>query len=263
MAGVFRKILRGGRRMLRYRQYDAEAYWRQRAAEKGQARVLWRNEVYNALFREAQQQILERFLPSDPQNFRVLDIGCGIGIVAKMIDRPGIRIDAVDFEEMIAVAGQENSSKRITYIPGSAESYCPKDRQYDLIVSSACFSAIRDIAKLETALDNAAAICAPRGRILMIDPFHRWNFLARAKYNSSQVVSHMEQHGFELLRKSGVLFWPYREWLANAEMPEPLLRKRFARGENLLKLLGRHFWADYKVLLFGRNPLSTHKSKDR
>jgi hypothetical protein len=87
----------------------------------------------------------------------------------------------------------------------------------------------------------------------MMDPFHRWNYLCRAKYSSAEVVEFMRWLGFRLISRGGVLFWPYREWLANSAYSGKELGRRFAEGERLLNLLGAHFWADYKVLEFVRN----------
>ena len=240
------------RRNFVYRQYDASLYWRQRAAEPGQSSVLWQNEAYNQSYRAVQREIIRDFIGEPRQELRVLDIGCGIGMVASMLDHPLIRVDAVDFAEMIAVARRQNPSPRITYIAGSAESYFDPAKRYDLVLSSACFSAIRDLGKLRQAIGNCAAMTAPGGRMLMIDPFHRWNFLARARFSSRQVMSLMSSLGFELIYKSGVLFWPYREWLANSDHPPEYIRQKFRQGERALSFLGQHLWADYKILAFER-----------
>lgn len=239
------------RRALVYRDYDAGAYWRQRAGEQGEARVLWRNEAYNRCYRRRQQELLEAFLPEMAHEYRVLDIGCGIGTVAKMlVQHPLIRVDAVDYREMIAAARRENPSPRITYIASSAEDYYDPHIRYDLVLSSACFSAIREIDKLRRAIRNCAAMTAPGGHMLMLDPFHRWNYLARSKFSARQVIALMDSLGFTCVLKSGVLFWPYREWLANSALPPETIKKQFDRGERLLKLLGAHLWADYKILGF-------------
>lgn len=246
------------RRALIYRNYDSSAYWRQRTEALGEARVLWRNEAYNRCYRRRQQELIDAFLPEIDREYRVLDIGCGIGTVAKMLaQHPLIRIDAVDFPEMIAAACRENSSPCITYIASSAEDYFDSQKRYDLVLSSACFSAIRDINSLRQAIRNCAAMTAPGGRMLMLDPFHRWNYLARSKFSSRQVIALMDSLGFTCIRKSGVLFWPYREWLANSDFPPEQIEKHFRRGEKLLKLLGKHLWADYKILGF----IKTHRDR--
>lgn len=235
-----------------YNQYDSSAYWRSRASSPGQAAVLWNNEHYNALYRKLQYDILLPHVKSLPPNARILDVGCGIGIVSEMLltMRSDIVIDALDFPEMIAVARERISNERIRFIEGSAESYLVADEIYDLVLSSACYSAIRNISKLETAMSNGAKMLKKGGIMLMIDPFHRWTYLARAKYGTQDVVRLLKQYYLKLEIKSGVLFWPFREWLANSAYSGHALESRFYLGERLLAVMGQHFWADYKVLLF-------------
>jgi len=240
------------RRLFFYNQYDSSAYWRSRASCPGQAAVLWNNEQYNVLYRKLQYDILRPYVQSLPPNARILDVGCGIGTVTEMLltMRSDIAIDALDFPEMIAVAKTRVSDERVRFIEGSAESYIVEGEVYDLVISSGCYSAIRDISKLEMAIGNGAKMLKVGGIMLMIDPFHRWNYLARAKYGTQDVVRLLEQHNLQLQTKSGVLFWPFREWLANSAYSGDALETRFHLGERLLAIMGRHFWADYKILLF-------------
>ncbi len=106
------------------------------------------------------------------------------------------------------------------------------------------------MVRLKQAMKNCCQMVAPKGIFLMVDHFHRWPFLARACFGSRDVIRFMKVQGFRLIHKSGVLFWPYREWLSNSECRGELLRRRFDRGEMLLSVLGRHLWADYKILGF-------------
>jgi 2-polyprenyl-3-methyl-5-hydroxy-6-metoxy-1,4-benzoquinol methylase len=214
--------------------------------------VLWKNEEYNNLYRKDQRRIIQAVLEECAETNLVLDIGCGIGVVAKMLTelKPDMSVDAVDFDEMIKVAKECNWQCNINYIASSAEDYYDKEKHYDLIISSGCFSAIRNIKHLEKAMDNCARMVTPSGFILMIDPFHRWNYLARAKYNTRNVVAFMKDRDFSLVKQSGVIFWPYRELLASSKISGEELRQKYEQGEKILRLLGEHFWADYKVLLF-------------
>lgn len=245
-------VLKRFRRAVIYHNYDSSLYWRDRAVNDESSKVLWKNEGYNRLYRLEQRTIIKPFLTALKNDPLVLDIGCGIGVVARMLVelRSDVSVDAVDFAEMIAVAQKENPSNRITYISSSAEEYRDPGKKYDFIISSACFSAIRDIAKLEEAIGNSVSMLAEGGTILMIDPFHRWNYLARAKYNSRQVINLMQGLNCELTHQSGVLFWPYRDWLANSSLNGEQLEHRFKQGERLLSIMGKHYWADYKILAF-------------
>ena len=247
----FAKILNKFNRLFVYNMYDSSAYWKARAKDSEQAAVLWTNQEYNNLYREIQRQILTKFFDITNKNLRVLDIGCGIGIVSKMIAdiHPTALIDAVDFSEMIEVCKVKNSHQRINYIASSAEDFFI-EKKYDIIVSSGCYSAIRNVDKMKSSIENGIKLLAQNGIILMIDPFHRWNYLARVKFSSSDVQRFMNQHKMKLTYKSGVLFWPYREQLANSSLSGEKLKQKFELGEKLLSFFGKHFWADYKILVF-------------
>ncbi|MBS9392141.1 MAG: methyltransferase domain-containing protein [Dolichospermum sp. LBC05a] len=240
------------KKLLIYVQYDSSEYWKARAKEPQQAAVLWTNQEYNQLYRNIQVNIIKKYLSNLKDNSLILDIGCGIGIVAKMIieNHPTIQVDAVDFPEMIQVAKNQNLLERINYVENSAEKYLDTNKKYHLIVSSGCFSAIRNIEMMKQAVLNSTKMIDKNGIILMIDPFHKWNYLARVKFNSKQMISMMKELGFELVEKNGVLFWPYRDLLANSKYNGTVLERKFQQGEWLLSKLGQHFWADYKILAF-------------
>jgi SAM-dependent methyltransferase len=233
-------------------QAAARSYWGDRTSGTGQSRVLWQNEQYNVLLRRRQREVLRPFIARLPENAVILDIGCGIGVIAKMLtEMHGTAvIDAVDFAAMVNVARQENPSPRIRYIAGTAEDYLPPNQHYDAILSSGCYSAFHDIAKLEKSLDNAVELLRSRGLFILIDPFHRWNYLTRAKYSSGQVTRYLTRRGLRRVYKGGMLFWPYRERLADSSLRGEQLEQAFAEGERLLARLGQHLWADYKVLVF-------------
>jgi 2-polyprenyl-3-methyl-5-hydroxy-6-metoxy-1,4-benzoquinol methylase len=249
-------------RVFIYRDYDASEYWKSRAACTQQSAVLWQNEEYNQLYRARQKEILKAFICKMPGEPTILDICCGTGVVAHMLAElhPGARIDGVDFPEMIQIAKKIHAHPRIKYIESSAEDYSAPQGTYDMILSSGGFAAIRDITKMERAMSNAVSMLASDGLMLMIDPFHRWKFLARVRYNTKDVKRLMKRCGLTIVHKSGVLFWPSREKLANSHISGEKLRKKFERGEKCLAVLGRHYWADYKILAFRFNNNSTEQS---
>lgn len=254
MKSLIKFILRLLTHTFYWSNYDSSSYWKKRAKEEGEKAVLFKNKYYNQCVRQASFQIIDPLVNSLPSAANVLDIGCGIGIVSKHMAELNtqINIDAVDFSEMIQRI-EKKAEEKITYISSSAEEFLNLNKKYDLIVSSGCISAIRNIQSLEKSLDNLSKMIKKDGQILFIDPFHRWRFLMRAPYSSQMVVSFLKSRGMLLEKKSGILFWPYREFLANSTLSEKILKRRFSQGEKLLNLFGAHLWADYKVLLFRKN----------
>ena len=237
-----------------YRRFDSSAYWRSRAACPGQQAVMW-GERFTQLVRERQELAIRPFIEALPAQARVLDIGCGIGVLARMMTRlrDDIDIDAVDFEEMIQVARTYPDQPRIHYFCESAEKYSVGERVYDLILSAGCYSSIQDIDHLHQALINAFRMAADLGTILLVDPIHRWKYLARARISPSAIIRLARDHGFRLTRRSGMIFWPFRDWLIESNMEDELLRRRFALGEILLSVFGTRYWSDYKILVFQRD----------
>jgi SAM-dependent methyltransferase len=236
-----------------YRYGDNSNYWIGRSMEIGQKSVLWSNQDYNNLLREVQHAIIAQTVKEIKEDSSVLDIGCGIGILTKMlIDiNPGLSIDAVDFKEMIMRAQQEHKHlSNVHWIDCPAERYLVS-KQYDLIISSACYSSIKDLNKCRQAMDNGVKMLKAEGILLLIDPWHKWRPLARARMNTKEVEIFMEKRGLKLEQKGGMLFWPSRVLLANSQKVKGIsMQKKFKRGESILALLGSHFWADYKLLLF-------------
>ncbi len=196
--------------MLRYRAQDPSKYWQSRALNSsGQTRVLWTNEEYNSLFRRREGELVRPYVESLQTNARVLEVGCGIGIVANLLTEmhPTLAVDAIDLPAMIEFAQRERPNPRIRYIVSPADEYSNPNFKYDMILSSAGFSMIRRIEALEAAISNATSMIVPTGIVLMIDPFHRWNYLARAKYGFKGRYSADEETRPPLSLQGGALFF--------------------------------------------------------
>jgi hypothetical protein len=157
---------------------------------------------------------------------------------------------------MIRVARTYPDQPRLHYFCGAAEEYFPGERIYDLVFSAGCYSAITNIDHLRQALISAFRMSTDLGTILLIDPIHRWKYLARARarVSTSFIIKLARDHGFRLTHRSGMVFWPFREGLYESKIEDELLRRRFALGEKLLGIFGRRYWSDYKILVFQRSP---------
>jgi SAM-dependent methyltransferase len=231
---------------------DNSAYWRGRAQAEGTAAVLWTNAHYNRLVREREFATIAPWLARLPPTPQVLDIGCGIGEVARWLlaQREDLRVTGVDFPEMVERAQRELPAfERLRWVGLSAEGYAEPGR-FDMVLSSGCYSAIRDRAKCEEAMDVGCRSLRSGGLLVMIDPFHAWKYLARVRMGPAEVVAFMQTRGLQLQAQGGLLFWPVREMLANSDADAETVRRWFWRGERWLALLGQKAWSDYKVLVF-------------
>jgi 2-polyprenyl-3-methyl-5-hydroxy-6-metoxy-1,4-benzoquinol methylase len=236
---------------------DNSAYWRRRAADAGSAAVLWRNPHYNRLVREREYARIAPLLQALAPGARVLDIGCGIGEVARWIvtQRPDLRVTGVDFAEMVERARRETPAHcGIEWVGASADEF-RRDGAFDLVLSSGCYSAIRDRARCIRAIEAGCASVRAGGTLLMIDPFHRSRYLARVRMSADEVVGLVRRQGLTCEQSGGILFWPFRDALSNSRWPEVRIGRAFALGERLLDRLGERRWSDYKVLRF-RKPVT-------
>jgi len=230
---------------------DNSAYWRRRAGAAGSTAVLWRNPDYNGLVRAREYEQIAPVLAALPPDASVLDIGCGIGEVSRWLlaQRPDLKVTGVDFPEMVERAARElPPSPRLEWVGASADAF-DRPGAFDLVLSSGCYSAIRDRARCEAAIAAGCRAVRPGGRMLMIDPFHRWKYLARVRMGPDEVVAFVQAQGLVLERRGGILFWPLREVLSNSHAGAATVGRWFARGERLLQRLGDERWSDYKVLL--------------
>lgn len=230
---------------------DNSAYWRRRAGEAGSAAVLWRNPDYNRLVREREYEQIAPVLAALPPGAAVLDIGCGIGEVTRWLlsQRPDLRVTGVDFPEMVERAARElPPAPNLEWVGSSADAF-ERPGGFDLVLSSGCYSAIRDRVRCEAAIAAGCRALRPGGRLLMIDPFHRSKYLARVRMGADEVIALVQAQGLALERRGGILFWPLREVLSNSRAGAVVIGRWFARGERLMQRLGEDRWSDYKVLL--------------
>lgn len=234
---------------------DSSQYWRKRANRPGQKSVMWRNECFNNLFRQEQRKLLlNLFKDILYKPLQILEYGCGIGVFCHLLTEvfPNANITGVDFHEMINVAQKRNSHPRITYIESSAEAYNISIKAYDIIISSGCISAIMNQAVHNIIFQNMQAMIKPNGKILFIDPFHKYKPLARVPVSSKNIINKMEILNFRLIYYSGFSFWPTRMLIANSCLKDKIVSSIFVTGEKLLPILGRKIWSDYKILLFSQ-----------
>jgi 2-polyprenyl-3-methyl-5-hydroxy-6-metoxy-1,4-benzoquinol methylase len=240
---------------LTYRTYDSDKYWRRRASCNDTQAVLWPNTHYNKCLREREFEVIKKIVDDYKikKTLMVLDVGCGRGDVSQSLATLGFKkVHAIDFPEMVELAKKVNPHPNITYMANAAQDYL-SDEKYGLIISSGTFSVIRDIPTMFKAIDNSIRMLDDGGYMLMIDPYHKGNLLARARISPDEIIGHLESKGLVALVKSGILFWPIRIWAASdITLSQSQTEELFQWGERILGKLGSYAWSDYKILLFWR-----------
>lgn len=238
-----------------YDEYDTSEGWRKKASKNGWQAIYWHNEHYNRCFDIEQKNYIKSFLKKKEIAFNkpILDIGCGIGRLCKFFSDLGYNdVTGVDFPEMVKKGKLENNSDSITYIPSSAQDFLI-EKKFHFILSSSCFGVIRKRDFMFRAIDNCIKMQGKGDYFLMIDPFHKNNYLAtsRARISGKDVIKYMEQKGYKLEEKSGMLFFPIKKLIEDKwDMKENTVVRLFYFGERLLGIFSRYYWSDYKILGF-------------
>jgi len=230
---------------------DNSEHWKSRATAPGESAVWFKNEALNRCIRSAQFRILEPYLWKLPQGAHVLDLGCGTGVVTRhMLQvRSDLRIVAIDFPQMIDRARAESVQYQgVEWICQSATEF-KRFEQFDLVVSVGSISMIRHEPDFWQAIENVSVSVVRGGIVLLIDPFHTSNFLARVKVSPTNVRRSLQARGFNVDQHRGITFWPLREMISNTNTNSNWTERLYCLGEAVIALPGLDLLSDYKVII--------------
>ena len=154
-------------------------------------------------------EFLEKLIDKDS---KVLDIGCGTGMHASILEEDGYEIDGLDLnEEMLDIA-----KKRINgYLYNQNILDIKVDKKYDVIISMfAVINHLKNIYELEKALSNLKNILTDNGKIIIdlhnpqksgkkIDEFKDvkrtmiWEFDKNKKIEKSNIIFEIDNVTYE------------------------------------------------------------------
>jgi ubiquinone/menaquinone biosynthesis C-methylase UbiE len=109
----------------------------------------------------------------------LLDVGCGVGFVAKEASRYFDRVDAIDLsQDSILIARERNFESNISYHIASVEGFESDLKSYDVVV---CSMALMDCNDLQGFLRSCASLAGTKGRLIftLCHPFfwpRYWGF---------------------------------------------------------------------------------------
>lgn len=121
---------------------------------------------------EAWLSVLREWIGEPPQ--RVLDLGCGTGVVSLLLAELGHDVAGVDFsEEMLeqARAKTERTELSVEFERGDAESLAQSDDSYDLVTGRHLIWTLPTPPK---AIEEWRRIVRPGGKIVLIEG--HWDF---------------------------------------------------------------------------------------
>ncbi len=144
---------------------------------------------------------LEKYYPDKSKRMRMLDIGCGTGIILKELSNYG-EAYGVDLSEhalkFCRMRGLKNVRK------GSVSNLPFKPDYFDII---GCFDVLyhKNVKDDEKALKEIARICKKGGRLLVTDSAFKslWSrhdvaSYARTRYSAEDIRQKLESAGFEI-----------------------------------------------------------------
>jgi SAM-dependent methyltransferase len=248
----------------RDRLYGVSSYWDARAgARRGMARSLWPSNAFNALWDERQRVLLARAL-GDLGGRRVVDVGCGVGRMTRFLaeDLGARHVVGVDFSSATVEAAREESRALVTSGIVSFETGDVIEGlervgvgAFDDAVVLGCLSvACRERPSLERALSNVARLVRRGGRVLLLEPIHRFPLLRRVlALGVEEWVACANAAGLALVVADRMGLVPVRLVASVHDFPRALVAPVFRAGERLLDAAP---WlapfSDYKLLLFTR-----------
>jgi ubiquinone/menaquinone biosynthesis C-methylase UbiE len=159
---------------------------------------------------------------------RVLDVGCGTGILADELSRHFGSVVAIDISEpMLAIARARRFAPNIDYRREDAN-HLALDQTFDCIISHSTFHHLEDIS---ATLRTLKASLEPRGRLILIDNASRCPLIPRNACTSTakaclKFAPNLFRYGLRFAWRS-FRFYTSRYWLDHIKADNILSRARF------------------------------------
>ncbi len=154
-------------------------------------------------------QALKRSLQDKTENFKMLEIGCGNGIVLEYLDRKGINVEGSD----ISIDGLRFCQKRVKiplYQSDASNTPFPAE-SYDVV---GAFDILEHIEDDQFLLNEIYRICKKEGRIIITVPANNqlWNDFDvisghKRRYSKKELVLKIEKAGFKIEKISFYMFF--------------------------------------------------------
>jgi 2-polyprenyl-6-hydroxyphenyl methylase/3-demethylubiquinone-9 3-methyltransferase len=107
----------------------------------------------------------------DPKNLKVLDIGCGGGLLAEEFAKVGAKVTGIDSSKSSIKIAQKHAQKNnldIKYLIGKAEKL-PVKEKYDIVI---CADVFEHVENLEQCISEISRVLEPEG-LLFYDTINK------------------------------------------------------------------------------------------
>ena len=211
----------------------------------------WRSSTLGRITDELQQRLLLEMV-GDVQGLRVLDIGCGDGVLATALARCGGQVTGIDSDRRMLEAAQLRASRDCLSIRlehGQADALPFPDGTFDRVIAVTVLCFVPDASR---AINEMVRVLKPDGR-LVIGELGRWNVWAArrriqawmgnrvwraAQFRSAADLRRLVQsHGLVVRSTRGSTYYPpwgrAASWFAALD---PWLGRRTTFGAALIVL---------------------------
>lgn len=109
---------------------------------------------------------IENRFGSPPSGLRVLDIGCGGGLVCEPLARLGADVTGIDADGQAIAVAQEHaklSGLKINYAATTAENLLDRGKAYDVVLA---LEIVEHVSDLNGFVSSCAALCKPGGLLI-------------------------------------------------------------------------------------------------
>ncbi len=154
-------------------------------------------------------------------NLKIIDIGCGGGLVAEPFSRMGADVTGVDASEKnisVAKIHAEKSGLKINYFVDSIETFAEKEEKYDVVFA---LEIIEHVADVENFIKGCSKVLKPNGLLFIATMNRTLKSLALAKIAVEYVLRWLPQgtHDWKkFLKPSEVNFYTSQNGLNLLEL---------------------------------------------
>ncbi len=142
---------------------EIAAYWDRRAETFDEAPS---HAIRQGPERDAWKQLLRTHLEGDSP--RILELGCGTGIITDLLCEAGCQVTAFDLAESMLKRARARIGDRASILFGDAEDPFPAEGPFDGIISR---HLVWTLPNPEKAIARWRELLAPGGRLLIVDGY--------------------------------------------------------------------------------------------